>query len=71
MAAALRQRYGKDKLTVVMSRPIGSPRSVTRTSSGRSASVRHSFPSDYRRALEALNKGRPVAMENHNELSGS
>jgi pilus assembly protein CpaE len=72
MAAALRQRYGKDKLTVVMSRAdrlaeighedveraVGSP-------------VKHSFPSDYRRALQALNKGRPVALENHNELSGS
>ncbi len=33
--------------------------------------VRHSFPSDYRRALQALNKGRPVTLENHNELSGS
>ena len=72
MAAALRQRYGKDKLTVVVSRAdrlaeighedveraVGSP-------------VKHSFPSDYRRALQALNKGRPVTLENHNELSGS
>jgi Flp pilus assembly CpaE family ATPase len=72
MAASLRQRYGKDKLTVVVSRAdrlaeirhedveraVGSP-------------VRHSFPSDYRRALEALNKGRPLTLENHNELSGS
>ena len=33
--------------------------------------VKHSFPSDYRRALEALNKGRPLALENHNELSAS
>jgi pilus assembly protein CpaE len=72
MAATLRQRYGKDKLTVVVSRvdrvaeirqedvakAVGSP-------------VGHSFPSDYRRALEALNKGRPLTLENHNELSGS
>jgi pilus assembly protein CpaE len=72
MAASLRQRYGKDKLTVVVSRAdrlaeigqddveraVGSP-------------VRHSFPSDYRRALEALNKGRPLTLENHNELSAS
>ena len=33
--------------------------------------VKHTFPSDYRRALEALNKGRPLALENPNELSGS
>lgn len=72
MAASLRQRYGKEKLTVVVSRAdrlaeirhedveraVGSP-------------VRHSFPSDYRRALDALNKGRPLTLENHNELSGS
>jgi Flp pilus assembly CpaE family ATPase len=72
MAAALRQRYGKDRITVVLSRAdrlaeighedveraVGTP-------------VRHSFPSDYRRALQALNKGRPVTMENHNELSSS
>lgn len=72
MATSLRQRYGKDKLSVVLSRAdrlaeireediaraVGSP-------------VGHSFPSDYRRALEALNKGRPLTLENHNELSGS
>jgi pilus assembly protein CpaE len=72
MAASLRNRYGKDKVIVVMSRSdrlaeirqedieraVGSP-------------VRHSFPSDYRRALEALNKGRPMTLENHNELSGA
>jgi pilus assembly protein CpaE len=72
IAGALRQRYGKDKLTVVVSRAdrladigeedveraIGSP-------------IKHSFPSDYRRALQALNKGTPVTLENHNELASS
>ena len=72
MAAAFRQRYGKDKLTVVVSRSdrlaeIGTE-DVERAVG---APVRHSFPSDYRRALQALNKGRPVTLENHNELSGS
>ena len=72
MAAALRHRYGKDKLTIVMSRAdrlaeIGHE-DVERAVG---ATVKHSFPSDYRRALMALNKGRPVAMENHNELSSS
>jgi pilus assembly protein CpaE len=72
MAASLRQRYGKEKLTVVVSRAdrlaeIGHEdveRAVGST-------VRHTFPSDYRRALEALNKGRPLTLDNHNELSGS
>jgi pilus assembly protein CpaE len=72
MAAALRQRYGKDKLTVVVSRAdrlaeIGHE-DVERAVG---SLVRHSFPSDYRRALQALNKGRPLTMENHNELSSS
>lgn len=72
MAASLRQRYGKEKLTVVVSRAdrlaeIGHE-DVERAVGSQ---VRHSFPSDYRRALEALNKGRPLTLENHNELSGS
>ena len=72
IAAALRQRYGKDKLTVVVSRSdrladiahedveraVGSP-------------VKFTFPSDYRRALQALNKGVPVTLDNHNDLSGA
>ena len=72
MAAMLRQRHGKDKLTVVMNRPdrqaeIGHE-DVERAVG---VKVKHTFPSDYRRALEALNKGRPIALESHNELSSS
>jgi len=72
MAARLRQRYGHDKVTVVMSRSdrlaeIGHE-DVERAVG---AKVKHIFPSDYRRALEALNKGRPLALENHNQLSSS
>ena len=72
MASALRQRYGKDKVQVVVSREdrladIGHE-DVERAVGSK---VRHSFPSDYRRALQALNKGRPVTLENHNELAGS
>jgi pilus assembly protein CpaE len=72
MAATLRQRHGKDKLTVVMSRPdrhaaIGHE-DVERAVG---VKVRHTFPGDYRRALEALNKGRPLALDNQHELSGS
>jgi len=72
IATALRQRYGKGKVTVVVSRSdrladiahedveraVGSP-------------VKFTFPSDYRRALQALNKGLPVTLDNHNELSGA
>ena len=30
--------------------------------------VSHSFPSDYRLALQAMNKGRPIVLDNQNEL---
>ncbi len=33
--------------------------------------VLQSVPSDYRMALRALNKGRPLALDNHNKLAGS
>lgn len=72
LSSSLRHRYGRDKVTVVLSRldrradivdtdiekVIGSP-------------LAHMFPSDYRAALHALNKGRPLALSNHNELSAS
>jgi pilus assembly protein CpaE len=72
IAASLRQRYGKDRVTVVVSRSdrladialedveraVGSP-------------VKSAFPSDYRRALQALNKGIPVTVDNHNDLSAA
>jgi pilus assembly protein CpaE len=72
MAAALRQRYGKDKLSIVISRAdrlaeIGHE-DVERAVGSR---VKHTFPSDYRMALQALNKGRPITLDNHNELSSS
>jgi pilus assembly protein CpaE len=72
MASALRQRYGKDKLTVVLSRAdrlaeIGQE-DVERAVG---ESVKHNFPSDYRRALDGLNKGRPITLDNHNDLSSA
>jgi pilus assembly protein CpaE len=72
LAVSLRQRYGRDKVTVVLSR------SDRRADIGHAdvervmgMTVAHTFPSDYRTALQALNKGRPVALDNHNELSSS
>ena len=72
MAGALRQRYGKEKLSIVVSRAdhlaeIGQD-DIERAVG---APVRHSFPSDYRRALQAVNKGRPITLDNHNDLSAS
>jgi pilus assembly protein CpaE len=72
LATALRQRYGRDKVTVVLSR------SDRRADIGHAdvervigMPVAHTFPSDYRMALQALNKGRPIALDNHNDLSSS
>jgi pilus assembly protein CpaE len=72
VTAALRRRYGEQKLTVVVSRSdrlaeIGCE-DVERAVGG---AVNQTFPSDYRLALHALNKGRPITLDNHNELSGS
>jgi pilus assembly protein CpaE len=72
MAATLRQRHGKDKLTVVISRPDRHA-AIAHEDVERAVGVKvkHTFPGDYRRALEALNKGRPLALENNHELSGA
>jgi pilus assembly protein CpaE len=72
LASVLRQRYGRDKVTVVLSRSdrqadIGFE-DVEKAVGSR---VDHTFPSDYRAALQALNRGRPIALENHNDLSSS
>ena len=70
IAAALRQRYGKDRVKIVVSRydkqaeintediarVVGSP-------------VKHTVPSDYRAALNSLNKGRPIALDKDSKLA--
>jgi pilus assembly protein CpaE len=72
MSGLLRQRYGKDKVRVVVSR-YDSKAEITHDDIERTIGlpVNHMFPSDYRLALQALNKGRPLALDNHNRLAGS
>jgi pilus assembly protein CpaE len=72
LSAALRQRYGKERLAVVVSRydvmaEIGES-DVERVLG---TPVAHTFPSNYRIALEALNSGRPVVLDNHNKLAAA
>src|SRR4029453_1104439 len=60
MAATLRQRYGQSRLHLVLTRTdrraeIGHE-DVERTVG---VEIAHTFPSDYRLALQAMNKGRP------------
>jgi pilus assembly protein CpaE len=70
VATALRQRYGKDKVAVVLSRSdrqaeigledlqvaVGGP-------------VKHIFPSEYRLAVAALNRGQPLVNEGRSPLA--
>jgi pilus assembly protein CpaE len=72
LASILRQRYGREKVGLVLTRSdrqadighadvekaVGLP-------------VAHTFPSDYRVALKALNQGRPLALGTPNDLSAS
>jgi len=72
LTVALRQRYGKSRVDVVVCRydrnaEIGRE-DLERASGG---AIRHVIPSDYRLALDALNKGRPVVVENHSRLATS
>jgi pilus assembly protein CpaE len=72
MAAALRQRYGKDRVRVVVTRydqmaEIGR-KDIERVMAGPIADV---FPSNYRLAVDALNRGRPLVLDNHNKLSAA
>ena len=72
MAATLKQRYGPNRLTIVLARSdrraeIGHE-DVERTLG---LDVKYTFPSDYRLALQAMNKGRPLVLENNSELSGA
>jgi pilus assembly protein CpaE len=70
LASALRDRHGRDRVLVVVNR------SDKQAEIGQAdiekvvaAKVKHMLPSDYRLALQALNQGRPLALDNHNRLA--
>jgi pilus assembly protein CpaE len=71
-AQHLRQRHGADRVDVVLNRydrsaEIGTE-DLERAFKSR---IAHRFPSNYRLAIDALNKGRPLVVDNHNKLAGS
>ena len=72
IAAALRHRYGNDRVTVMVNR-VDAHAEIGRDDVEKVVGTRvvHSVPSDYRTALRALNKGRPLALDNHNKLAAS
>ena len=72
MVATLKQRYGQARLSMVLARTdrraeIGIE-DVERTVG---LEISHTIPSDYRLALQAMNKGRPVVLDGGNELSSA
>ena len=72
LVLALRQRYGKDRVSIVMTR-FDKEAEIHREDVERvtGASVRHIIPSDYRLALGSLNKGQPMVIQNHSRLAAS
>jgi pilus assembly protein CpaE len=72
MAATLRARYPKTSIMTVINRTDGrseiNHQDVEKVVGG---TIAHQVPSDYRRALLAMHKGRPLALDNHNQLSAS
>jgi pilus assembly protein CpaE len=72
LATMLRQRYGKDKVAIVLSRSdreaeIG----LEDLRKAVGADVDHSFPSDYRLALRALNRGQPLVLDGRSALGSA
>jgi len=72
MVTALRQRYGKSTVHVVVSR-YDQHAEIGRADVERvmGSPVWDVFPSNYRLALEALNRGRPFVLDNHSKLANS
>jgi pilus assembly protein CpaE len=72
LASALRTRHGSSRVSVVVSR-FDRTSEITAKDIDKAVgeAVKHTFPSDYRVALQALNQGRPLVLENHSKLAGS
>ena len=71
-AAALRDRYGPDQVQIVVNRydrDADIPSEELERAVG--GPISHRFPSNYRVAIAALNKGRPLVTDNHNKLAAS
>ncbi len=72
LSAALRQRYGRDRLSIVVSR-FDQQSDIGQSDVERvlGSPVAFTFPSNYRVAIDALNAGRPLVLDNHNKLAAS
>lgn len=72
MASAFREKFGANRVLVVLTRYDQNAEirqdDVERLTG---VPVRYVLPNGYRQALDALNRGRPLVLENHNRLSGA
>ena len=72
LAETLRQRYGAPRVKVVVNRferdAVIAHADVERAVGG---AVQHMIPSDYRSAVEALNAGRPIVLEDGTRLGSA
>ena len=72
LAAVVRGRYGSKRVSVVINRNDRKS-DITDRDIERAVGepVRQVFPSDYRVALQALNEGKPLVLDNHTTLASS
>jgi pilus assembly protein CpaE len=72
LAGDLQRRCARSRVMLVVTRFDSAsditPRDIEQTT-GRQ--IQYVLPSDYRRCVDALNKGRPLVLGNHNRLAGA
>jgi pilus assembly protein CpaE len=72
VASALRRRYGKDRIAVVLSRSDrNSEIGLDDLQTAVGSPIKHIFPSDYRLAVGALNRGQPLVLEGKSALASA
>ena len=72
LSTMLRERYGRERVALIVGRSDRHSE-IAREDIEKAvgSTVVHTLPSNYRMALQAANKGRPLALDNHNDLSAS
>lgn len=72
MAAMLERRYGKERISVVITRyDEGSEIGQHDVERVVGRPVSYVFPNNYAVAVASLNKGRPLVLDNHSKLAGA
>lgn len=71
LATKLRQRYGERVSVLVNRSDRDAEISLEDIKKAVNSPILHVFPSDYRQALAAANKGRPLALSGQNKLAAS